>query len=70
MELEEIYETIDNVKGHIYKITCKENNKIYIEPTYYQNALNFLEKLKLQNNVEVKMNRMSESEIGYPQPSP
>lgn len=51
MELEEIYDTIDNVKGHIYKITCKENNKIYIEPTYYQNALNFLEKLKLQNNV-------------------
>lgn len=34
MELEEIYETIDNVKGHIYKITCKETNKVYIGQTY------------------------------------
>jgi hypothetical protein len=34
MELEEIYDTIDKVKGHIYKITCKENDKIYIGQTY------------------------------------
>jgi hypothetical protein len=30
MQLEEIYDSIDNVKGHIYKITNKVNNKIYI----------------------------------------
>jgi hypothetical protein len=36
MELGEIYDTIDKVKGH---------------NILYENALNFLEKLKLQNNV-------------------
>lgn len=34
MELEEIYDTIEKVKGHIYKITCKETNKVYIGQTY------------------------------------
>lgn len=32
--LEEIYNTIDKVKGHIYKITCIVTNKIYIGQTY------------------------------------
>lgn len=34
MELEEIYDTIDNVKGHIYKIKNELNNKVYIGQTY------------------------------------
>jgi group I intron endonuclease len=34
MELENIYDTIDNVKGHIYKITNNINNKVYIGQTY------------------------------------
>jgi group I intron endonuclease len=32
--LEEIYDTIDKVKGQIYKITCTTTNKIYIGQTY------------------------------------
>ena len=78
----------DNLTKYIFPIKKKDTDTIYkyeirinkiVTSFYdgkttpdilYQNALNFLEKLKLQNNVEVKMNRMSESEIGYPQPSP
>jgi hypothetical protein len=34
IELEDIYDTIDKVKGHIYKISCNSSNKIYIGQTY------------------------------------
>ncbi len=34
MELEKIYDTLDGVKGHIYKITCEKTNKVYVGQTY------------------------------------
>jgi hypothetical protein len=34
MELEKIYDTLEGVKGHIYKITCEKTNKVYVGQTY------------------------------------
>ena len=42
--LEEIYDTIDKVKGHIYKIICNTTNKIY-NSYYGRNWMKFLEYL-------------------------
>ena len=34
MDLEKIYDTLEGVKGHIYKISCDKTNKVYIGQTY------------------------------------